>query len=154
MVKCLDHTRASFFTQNERCAKQQLLYPKLSCAVSFADSTSRSQLDCELPSAKMLLPAMCATPTVGAKKGQAAHCRRPSDSSASLLSEDTGHKHLEGKKKHEEEEDRLCSFPVDHPPHGECLCIPEYQKTQLVSYSGVRGNTYQQTSHVFLLLSS
>ncbi|PKK30271.1 intestine-specific homeobox [Columba livia] len=91
---------------------------KAGSALAF-DSTSRSQLDCELPSAKMLLPAMCATPTVGAKKGQAAHCRRPSDSSASLLSEDTGHKHLEGKKKNEEEEDRLCSFPVDHPPHVE-----------------------------------
>ncbi|XP_065482756.1 intestine-specific homeobox [Caloenas nicobarica] len=83
------------------------------------DSSSRSQLDCELPSAKMLLPAMCATPTVRAKKGQAAHCRRPSDSSASLLGEDTGHEHLEGERKHEEEEDRLCDFPVDHPPHVE-----------------------------------
>ncbi|KAK4832846.1 hypothetical protein QYF61_025866, partial [Mycteria americana] len=81
------------------------------------DSSSRSQLDCDLPSAKMLLPATCATPMAKAKKVQAAHCRRPTDSPASLLGEDTEHEHLEGKRKHEEEEDQLCDFPVDHPLH-------------------------------------
>ncbi|KFW73135.1 Intestine-specific homeobox, partial [Pygoscelis adeliae] len=38
---------------------------------------------------------------------------------ASLLGEDTGREHLEGKRKHEEEEDQLCDFPVDHPLHVE-----------------------------------
>ncbi|NXP23337.1 ISX protein, partial [Scytalopus superciliaris] len=35
----------------------------------------------------------------------------------SLLAEETGHEHLEGKRKHEE--DQLCDFPVDHPLHVE-----------------------------------
>uniref|UniRef100_A0A8V0YS07 Intestine-specific homeobox n=1 Tax=Gallus gallus TaxID=9031 RepID=A0A8V0YS07_CHICK len=30
-----------------------------------------------------------------------------------------GREHLEGKRKHEEEEDQLCDFPVDHPLHVE-----------------------------------
>ncbi|KFP61655.1 Intestine-specific homeobox, partial [Cariama cristata] len=47
------------------------------------------------------------------------HCRRPTDSPASLLGEDSGREHLEGKRKHEEEEDQLCNFPVDHPLHVE-----------------------------------
>ncbi|KFO14375.1 Intestine-specific homeobox, partial [Balearica regulorum gibbericeps] len=48
------------------------------------------------------------------------HCRRPTDSPTSLLGEDTGREHLEGKRKHEEEEDQLFpSFPVDHPLHVE-----------------------------------
>ncbi|KAK2539589.1 Isx [Columba guinea] len=130
-------TALSSETRNRSNHAERPTALKAGSALAF-DSTSRSQLDCELPSAKMLLPAMCATPTVGAKKGQAAHCRRPSDSSASLLSEDTGHKHLEGKKKHEEEEDRLCSFPVDHPPHGECLCDEEVMSMRtgkLLKYS-------------------
>ncbi|KFZ61042.1 Intestine-specific homeobox, partial [Antrostomus carolinensis] len=38
---------------------------------------------------------------------------------ASLLSKDTGHEHLEGKRKHEEEDDQLCNFPVDHLLHVE-----------------------------------
>ncbi|XP_075598996.1 intestine-specific homeobox [Balearica regulorum gibbericeps] len=84
------------------------------------DSSSRSQLDCDLPSAKVLLPDTCATPMAKAKKVQAAHCRRPTDSPTSLLGEDTGREHLEGKRKHEEEEDQLFpSFPVDHPLHVE-----------------------------------
>ncbi|XP_074907958.1 intestine-specific homeobox [Buteo buteo] len=82
-------------------------------------SSSRSQLDCDVPSAKMLLPAMCATPTARAKKVQAAHCRRPAGSPASPLGEDTGREHREGKRKHEEEEDQLCDFPVDHSLHVE-----------------------------------
>lgn len=125
-----------FFTQIGRCAEWQLLYAKLSCAVSFTDSSSRSQLDCELPSAKMLLPATCATPMARVKKAQAAHCRRPTDSPASLLSKDTGREHLEGKRKHEEEEDQLCNFPVDHLLHGECLYIQTFsQSTQTHSFS-------------------
>ncbi|KAM9390490.1 intestine-specific homeobox [Phaethornis superciliosus] len=82
------------------------------------DSSQRTQLDCDLPSAKTLLPATCATPMVKAKKVQAAHCSRPSNSSASLLGADAGREHLEGKRKHEEE-DQLCDFPVDHPLHVE-----------------------------------
>ncbi|NXF81330.1 ISX protein, partial [Sclerurus mexicanus] len=35
----------------------------------------------------------------------------------SLLGDDTGHEHLEGKRKHEE--DQLCDLPVDHPLHVE-----------------------------------
>ncbi|KFQ46371.1 Intestine-specific homeobox, partial [Nestor notabilis] len=38
---------------------------------------------------------------------------------ASLLGEDTRSQHLEGKRKHEEEEDQICDFPVDHPLHVE-----------------------------------
>ncbi|XP_065521198.1 intestine-specific homeobox [Lathamus discolor] len=83
------------------------------------DSSSGSQLDCDLYSAKMLLPDMCATPIARAKNTQAAHCRRPTDSPASLLGEDTRHQHLEGKRKHEEEEEQICDFPVDHPLHVE-----------------------------------
>ncbi|NXM67387.1 ISX protein, partial [Serilophus lunatus] len=37
----------------------------------------------------------------------------------SLLGEEAGREHLEGKRKHEEEEDQLCDFPVDHPLHVE-----------------------------------
>ncbi|NXR47678.1 ISX protein, partial [Hippolais icterina] len=44
---------------------------------------------------------------------------RPTANPVSLLSEDTGREHLEGKRKHEEEEDQLCGFPVDHPLHAE-----------------------------------
>ncbi|CAM9976784.1 unnamed protein product [Bubo scandiacus] len=83
------------------------------------DSSSRSQLDCDLPFAKMLLPATCAAPMVTAKKVQATHCRRPTDSPASVLGEDTGCEHLEGKRKHKEEEDQLCDIPVAHPLHVE-----------------------------------
>lgn len=120
-----------FFTQTGRCAERQLLYSELPCAVPFTDSSSRSQLDCDLPSAKMLLPATCATPMARAKKVQAAHCRRPTDSPASLLGEDTEREHVAGKRKHEEEEDQLCDFPVDHPLHGECLYIQNFsQSTQ------------------------
>ncbi|KAM6092034.1 intestine-specific homeobox [Theristicus caerulescens] len=82
------------------------------------DSSSRSQLDCDLPSAKMLLPATCATPMARAKKVQAAHCR-PTDSPVSLLGEDIGREHLEGKRKHEKEEDQLCNFPAGHLLHVE-----------------------------------
>ncbi|XP_009923653.2 intestine-specific homeobox [Haliaeetus albicilla] len=82
------------------------------------DSSSRSQLDCDVPSAKTLLPAICATPMARAKKVQAAHCRRPAGSPASPLGEDTGREHREGKRKHEEE-DQLCDFPVDHSLHVE-----------------------------------
>lgn len=119
MAKPLDHT--SFLHTNGRCNQQWLLYSKLSCAVSFTDSSSRSQLGCDLPSAKMLLPAMCATPMARVKKVQAAHCRRDTDSPASFLGEDIGCEHLECKRKYVEEEDQLCNFPVDHPLHGECL---------------------------------
>ncbi|XP_037243792.1 intestine-specific homeobox [Falco biarmicus] len=83
------------------------------------DSSSWSQLACDLPSAKVLLPATCATPMSRAKRVQAAHCRRPTDSPASLLGEDTGQEHLQGKRKHEEEEDQLCDFPAEHPLHVE-----------------------------------
>ncbi|KGL79823.1 Intestine-specific homeobox, partial [Tinamus guttatus] len=38
-------------------------------------------------------------------------------SNYSLLGEDGGHEHLEGKRKHEE--DQLCDFPADHPLHDE-----------------------------------
>lgn len=135
MVKYLDHTHASFFTQTGRCTERWLLYSKLPCAVSFTDSSSRSRLDCDLPSAKMLLSATCATPMARAKKVQGAHCRRPTDSPASLLGEDTGREHLEGKRKHEEEEDQLCDFPVDHPLHGECVYIQTFsQSTQKQSH--------------------
>ncbi|NXU61290.1 ISX protein, partial [Horornis vulcanius] len=43
----------------------------------------------------------------------------PTANPVSLLGEDTGHERLEGKRKHEEEEDQLCGFPVDHPLHAE-----------------------------------
>lgn len=118
-----------YFTQTGRCDEWQLLYSKLSCAVSFTDCSSRSQLDCDVPSAKMLLPAMCATPMARAKKVQAAHCRRPADSPASPLGEDTGRERLEGKRKHEEEEDQLCDFPVDHSLHGECLYTQTFSQS-------------------------
>ncbi|NXU17051.1 ISX protein, partial [Pardalotus punctatus] len=47
--------------------------------------------------------------------------RRPSPKAGpvSLLGEDTGQERLEGKRKHEEEEDQLCGFPADHPLHAE-----------------------------------
>ena len=140
-----------FFTQTGRCAEWQLLYSKLSCAVSFTDPSSRSRLDCDLPSAKMLLPATCATPMARAKKVQAAHCRRTTDSPASLLGEGTGCEHLEGKRKHEEEEDQLCDFPVDHPLHGECLYIQTFfQSTQkhscylTVTYMAIPSNRHHK----------
>ncbi|KFR08841.1 Intestine-specific homeobox, partial [Nipponia nippon] len=44
---------------------------------------------------------------------------RPTDSPVSLLGEDIGREHLEGKRKHEEEEDQLCDFPAGHPLHVE-----------------------------------
>ncbi|NXS88714.1 ISX protein, partial [Erpornis zantholeuca] len=47
------------------------------------------------------------------------HCRRPTDDPVSLLGEDTARERLEGKRKHEEEEDQLCGLPVDHPLHAE-----------------------------------
>ncbi|NXO25209.1 ISX protein, partial [Cisticola juncidis] len=37
----------------------------------------------------------------------------------SFLGEDTGRERLEGKRKHKEEEDQLCGFPVDHPLRAE-----------------------------------
>ncbi|XP_046764795.1 intestine-specific homeobox isoform X1 [Gallus gallus] len=83
------------------------------------DFSSRSQLENDFPSDKMLLPAMCATRMTRAKKVQAAHCRRATNSPSSFLGEDIGREHLEGKRKHEEEEDQLCDFPVDHPLHVE-----------------------------------
>ncbi|KAM6425685.1 intestine-specific homeobox [Rhynochetos jubatus] len=83
------------------------------------DPSSRSQLDCDLPSAKMLLPATCATPMARAKKLQAAHCRRPTDNPTSLPAEDTGREHPESKRKHEKEEDQLCNFPMDRRLHVE-----------------------------------
>ncbi|XP_013803549.1 intestine-specific homeobox isoform X2 [Apteryx mantelli] len=83
------------------------------------DSSSRSQLDSELPSVKMFHRAMCATPTAKAKIARSAYCRSPTDCPAFLLGEDRGCEHLEGKRKHEEEEDQLCDFPADHPLHDE-----------------------------------
>ncbi|NWV48463.1 ISX protein, partial [Daphoenositta chrysoptera] len=44
---------------------------------------------------------------------------RPTASPLSLLGEDTAHEPLEGKRKHEEEEDQLCGLPVDHPLQAE-----------------------------------
>ncbi|NXR58214.1 ISX protein, partial [Rhadina sibilatrix] len=44
---------------------------------------------------------------------------RPTANPASLLGEDTGCEYREGKRKHEEEEDQLHGFPVDHPFHAE-----------------------------------
>ncbi|NXD10019.1 ISX protein, partial [Nothocercus nigrocapillus] len=43
--------------------------------------------------------------------------RSLTDCSASLLGEERGREHLEGKRKHEE--DQLCDFPADHPLHDE-----------------------------------
>ncbi|NXB31176.1 ISX protein, partial [Eulacestoma nigropectus] len=42
---------------------------------------------------------------------------RNRNSPVSLLGE--AREHLEGKRKHEEEEDQLCGLPVDHPLHAE-----------------------------------
>ncbi|NWW33028.1 ISX protein, partial [Panurus biarmicus] len=50
---------------------------------------------------------------------QATHCRKPTANPVSLLHGDTRRECLEGKRKHEEEEDQLCGFPVDHPLHAE-----------------------------------
>lgn len=116
----------TFFTQTGRYTEQWLLCSKLSCAVSFTDSSSWSQSDCDLPSAKMLLHTTCATPMAKARRVQATHCRRPTANPVSLLGEDTGCERLEGKRKHEEEEDQLCGFPVDHPLHGESLYIQTF----------------------------
>uniref|UniRef100_A0A8C3NXT2 Intestine-specific homeobox n=2 Tax=Cyanoderma ruficeps TaxID=181631 RepID=A0A8C3NXT2_9PASS len=91
---------------------------KAGSPVAF-DSSSRSQSDCDLPSAKVLLRTTCATPMAKARRVQATHCRRPAANPVSLLAEDTGHERLEGKRKHKEEEDQLCGFPVDHPLHAE-----------------------------------
>ncbi|NXI11647.1 ISX protein, partial [Irena cyanogastra] len=44
---------------------------------------------------------------------------RPTANPVSFLGKDTGHERLEGKRKHEEAEDQLCGFPVDHPLHAE-----------------------------------
>ncbi|NWS23924.1 ISX protein, partial [Polioptila caerulea] len=44
---------------------------------------------------------------------------KPTANPASLLGEDTGREHLEGKRKYAEEEDQLCAFPADHPLHAE-----------------------------------
>ncbi|XP_025973818.2 intestine-specific homeobox isoform X1 [Dromaius novaehollandiae] len=81
------------------------------------DSSSRSQLGSELRSVKMLHPAMCTTPTAKAKTVHSAYCRSPTDCPASLLGEDGGHEHLEGKRKYEE--DQLYDLPADHPLHDE-----------------------------------
>lgn len=121
MVRYLDQTYVSFFHPYREVHPITFAFSKLCCTVSFTDFSSRSQLENDFPSDKMLLPAMCATRMTRAKKVQAAHCRRATDSPASFLGEDIGREHLEGKRKHEEEEDQLCDFPVDHPLHGECL---------------------------------
>ncbi|XP_059328559.1 intestine-specific homeobox [Ammospiza nelsoni] len=90
---------------------------KAGSPVAF-DSSSQSQSDCDLPSAKILLPTMCATPVAKARRVQATHCkRRPTANPVSFLGEDTGRERLEGKRKHEE--DQLCGFPVDHSLHAE-----------------------------------
>ncbi|XP_068799727.1 intestine-specific homeobox isoform X2 [Struthio camelus] len=99
------------------CAKRP---PALKAGSALdVDSNSRSQLGNELPSAKMLHPAMCTTPIAKAKTVQSAYCRSPTNCPVSLLGEDSGHEHLEGKRKHEEEEDQLCDFPADYPLHDE-----------------------------------
>ncbi|XP_069705903.1 intestine-specific homeobox [Phaenicophaeus curvirostris] len=85
----------------------------------LAFDSSRSQLDHQLPSAKMFLSSTCATSVARAKKVQAANCRRRTESPASLFGEDTGCEHLERKRRHEEEEDQLCDFPADHTLHVE-----------------------------------
>ncbi|XP_026723731.1 intestine-specific homeobox [Athene cunicularia] len=102
-------------TRNRSNYTERPLALKAGSPLAF-DSSSRSQLDCDLPSAKMLLPATCAAPVVTAKKMQAIHCR-PTDSPASLLGEDTVCEHLEGKRKHKE--DQLCDITVAHPLHVE-----------------------------------
>ncbi|XP_023791971.1 intestine-specific homeobox isoform X2 [Cyanistes caeruleus] len=91
---------------------------KAGSGVAF-DSSSQRQSDCGLPSVRMLLPTTCAAPMAKARRVQAAHCRRPTANPVSLLGQDTGRECLEGKRKHEEEEDQLCGFPVDHPLHAE-----------------------------------
>uniref|UniRef100_U3KFM0 Intestine-specific homeobox n=2 Tax=Ficedula albicollis TaxID=59894 RepID=U3KFM0_FICAL len=69
----------------------------------------------------MLLPTTCATPMAKARRVQATHCRRPTavTPTVSFLGGDTGRERLEGKRKHEEEEDQRCGFPVDHSRHAE-----------------------------------
>ncbi|NWI21146.1 ISX protein, partial [Crypturellus soui] len=52
-----------------------------------------------------------------ARTNRNTYCRSLTDCSASLLGEDRGHEHLEGKRKLEE--DRLCDFSADHPLHDE-----------------------------------
>ncbi|XP_071280379.1 intestine-specific homeobox [Agelaius tricolor] len=81
------------------------------------DSSSQSQSDCDLSSAKMLLPTTCATPMAKARRVQATHCRRPTANPVSFLGEDMGRERLEGKRKHEK--DQQCGFPVDHPLNAE-----------------------------------
>ncbi|XP_067998440.1 intestine-specific homeobox [Melanerpes formicivorus] len=105
-------------TRNRRNHAERLPDLKAGSPLAF-DSLNRSQTDCDLSSAKVLFAGTCATPTARAKKEQVAYCRRPTDVPASLLGEDTGREHLEGKRKHEEDEDQLCDFPVDHPLHVE-----------------------------------
>ncbi|NWS90296.1 ISX protein, partial [Toxostoma redivivum] len=50
---------------------------------------------------------------------QETHCRRPTANPVSVLGEDMGRERLEGKRKHEEEEDQLCGFPVGHSLNAE-----------------------------------
>ncbi|XP_064010876.1 intestine-specific homeobox [Pogoniulus pusillus] len=111
-------TALSSKTRNRRNHAERPPDLKVGSPLAF-DSLSRSQLDCDLSSAKMLFTGTCATSMARAEKVQVAYCRKPADSPASLLVEDTGHEHLAGKRKHEEEEDQLCHFPVDHPLHVE-----------------------------------
>lgn len=134
--------QTTFSTPTGRCPEWCLLYSELSCAVSFTDSSSRSESHCDLPSAKMLLPTTCATPMARARRLQATHCRRPTASPVSLLGEDTAHEHLEGKRKHEEEEDQLCGLTVDHPLHGECLFI------QTFPFNAPKHNCYLTVTYV------
>ncbi|XP_062425377.1 intestine-specific homeobox [Rhea pennata] len=86
-------------------------------AGSPLDVDSRTQLNSDLPSVKTFHPAVCTTPTAKAKTMQSAYCRCPTDSLASLLGEDRGGEHLEGKRKHEE--DQLYDFLTDYPLHDE-----------------------------------
>ncbi|XP_062347548.1 intestine-specific homeobox [Cinclus cinclus] len=111
-------TALSSETRNRSSCAERPPSLKAGSLVAF-NSSSRSQSDCDLPSAKMLLPTTCATPVTKARRVQATHCRRPTANPVSLLGEDMGHERLEGKRKHEEEEDQLCGFPVDHSLHAE-----------------------------------
>ncbi|KAL9853941.1 intestine-specific homeobox [Geothlypis trichas] len=103
-------------TRNRSSYDERLLSLKAGSPVAF-DSSSQSQSDRDLPSAKMLLPTTCATPMDKAGRVQATHCRRPTANPVSFLGEDMGRERLEGKRKHEK--DQLCGFPVDHSLHAE-----------------------------------
>ncbi|XP_019345204.1 intestine-specific homeobox isoform X2 [Alligator mississippiensis] len=73
-------------------------------------------------STKMLSKATCSAPRTNMNMLQPVHCRRSTavdTSPAAFLREDEVHEHLEGKRKHEEEEDPLCDFPADHSLHDE-----------------------------------